>query len=176
MSDQQVAAAEATDSTTTGTDFDFDAWLGEQPEHVKKGYEGKTSGLHSALESERTQRKQLASDLKKLSGAAEKGSEAQKALDEMSTRLEKAERKADFYREAGRPEIGCADVDTAFLVAEAKGLFRRSGEPDWAALKAEHPLLFARKVAAGNAGTGTQSTPVTEGGMNQFIRAAAGRG
>lgn len=172
MSDAQ---AQATEATTTEPAFNFDEWLEEQPEHVKKGYEGKTQGLHSALEKERTTAKDLAKELKKLSGIAEQGSEAQKALGEMSTRLEQAERERDFIREASKPEIGCANPDLAFLVAQAKDLFRRSGEPDWGAIKAAAPELFTRRTPPGNAGSGNGSPPAEKLDMNTAIRRMAGR-
>lgn len=157
-------------------DFDFDKWLGEQPEQVRGGLEKHTSGLKSALENERTQRKDFARQLKDLTGKAEKGSEAEKALGEMSSRLEQSERRAAFYEEAGKPENGCINPKAAFLVAQADDLFKRSGEPDWTAIKAAAPELFGRKTPPGNAGTGKESPPAAAGGMNQFIRAAAGRG
>lgn len=165
---------QAADTTTTEpTDaFDFDSWLDGQPEHVKQGFTSKTTGLHSALESERSQRKDLAKELKKLSGEAAQGSEAKKALDEMSMRLEQAERERDFIREASKPENGCVNPDTAFLVASAKDLFKRSGEPDWAAIKQAAPELFTatRKAPPGNAGSGKESPPAVQGGMNAWIR------
>lgn len=155
-------------------DFNFDEWFEEQPEHVRKGYEGRTQGLHSALEAERTQRKELAKELKKLSSEATQGSEAQKALGEMSTRLEQAEQRATFYEDAIKPEIGCSNVKAAFLVAQADNLFKRSGEPDWAAIKAAAPELFGtRKTPPGNAGSGNGSPPAPKAGMNEWIRAAA---
>jgi len=156
--------------------FDFDTWLGEQPEHVKKGYEGKTSGLHSALQTERDQRKDFAKQLKDAQSKAEKGSELEKALGETSTRLEQAEQRAAFYEDAIKPEIGCTNVKAAFLVASADNLFKRSGEPDWTAIKAAAPELFGRKVPPGNAGSGNGSPPAQKAGMNEWIRAAAGRG
>lgn len=172
--DEQTQGQEGQEAATP---FDFDAWLGEQPEHVRKGYEGKTQGLHSALETERTQRKEFAKQLKDLSAKAEKGSEAEKALGEMSARVEQAEQRAAFYEEAGKPENGCLNPKAAFLVATAEGLFKRSGEPDWAAIKQSAPELFGqRKLTPGHAGTGTQSPPAQQQSMNAFIRQAAGRG
>lgn len=167
-----------TEATAATTPFDFDAWLGEQPEHVRQGYEGKTQGLHSALEKERTTAKDLSKELKRLSGAAEKGSEAQKALDEMSTRLEQAERERDFIREASKPENGCSNPDAAYLVAQAKDLFKRSGEPDWAAIKQVAPELFGQRKATppGNAGSGNGSPPPQKFAMSDWIRKQAGHG
>lgn len=174
MSDQQPA----TDTQDTQDSFDFDAWLGEQPEHVRKGYEGKTSGLHSALEKERGSNKDMTKELRRLSGLVEQGSEAQKALGEMSTRLEQAERERDFIRDASKPEIGCVNPDTAFLVAVAKDLFNKRGEPDWAAIKAAAPELFGQrtKTPPGNAGNGVNSPPAQKVGMNEWIRKQAGYG
>lgn len=158
--------------------FDFDTWLGEQPEHVRKGYEGKTQGLHSALQTERDQRKEIARQLKDLAPRAEKGSELEKALGETSTRLEQAEQRAAFYEDAIKPEIGCTNVKAAFLVASADNLFKRSGEPDWAAIKAAAPELFGTRIKTppGNAGSGNGSPPPAKVGMNEWIRAASGRG
>lgn len=167
---------QATTTSEATEPFDFDAWLGEQPEHVRKGYEGKTQGLHSALEKERTTAKDLSKELKRLSGLAEKGSELEKALDEKSARLEQAERERDFIREASRPEIGCVNPDTAFLVATAKDLFKRSGEPDWTAIKQVAPELFGqRKTPPGNAGSGNGSPPAQKADMNAYIRGQFGR-
>lgn len=173
MSDSQQAAP----TTEPTTDFDFDTWLGEQPEHVKKGYEGKTQGLHSALEKERDGRKKMSDEIKRLSGLADAGTATKTALDEMSTRLERAERQADFYREAGKGENLCSNPEAAFLVASAKDLFNKRGEPDWAAIKAAAPELFQRtKTPPGNAGSGNGSPPPVKGDMNAFIRAQTGRG
>lgn len=156
--------------------FDFDGWLGEQPEHVRKGYEGKTQGLHSALERERQERKEMSKQLKELLPKAEKGSEAEKALGEMSTRLEQANQRAAFVEEAIRPEIGCRNPKAAFLVAQADGLFKRSGDPDWTAIKQAAPELFgSTKTPPGNGGNGRESPPARAGGMNEYIRAATGR-
>lgn len=176
MPDEPQASEPQAQEGGEGT-FDFDTWLGEQPEQVRKGYEGKTTGLHSALESERAQRKEFAKQLKELTSKAEKGSEAEKALGEMSTRLEQAEQRAAFYAEASRPEIGCTNPKAAFLVASADGLFTKRGDPDWNAIKAQAPELFAsRKAPPGNAGSGNGSPPAKTGGMNAYIRSAAGRG
>jgi hypothetical protein len=175
---EQAAQGQEAPQGEQSADFDFDSWLGEQPEHVRGGYERTTGGLKSALEQERSQRKELAKELKRLGGLAEQGSEAQKALGEMSTRLEQAEQRAAFYEEANKSEIGCSNPKAAFLVAQAEGLFRRSGEPDWAAIKASAPELFGRKTPTppGHAGNGNNAPPTPAAGMNAYIRQAAGRG
>jgi hypothetical protein len=155
--------------------FNFDSWLGEQPDHVKSGLDAHTAALKNALESERTQRKQFSKELRDLTAKAEKGSEAEKTLGEMSTRLEQAEQRAAFYEEAGRAEIACSNPKAAFLIAASEGLFTKRGDPDWQAIKAAAPELFGRKVIPnGNAGTGSNSPPAGPT-MNDWIRGASGR-
>lgn len=175
MADEQQPNGETPTGEQAATNFDFDAWLTEQPEHVRGGYDKRTQGLKSALETEREQRKELAKQIKDLMPKAEKGSEAEKALGETLSRLEQVERRAAFAEQASQPEIGCSNPRAAFLVAEAEGLFTRQGVPDWAAIKAAAPELFARKTVPGHAGNGTQSPPPPAGGMNAYIRAATGR-
>jgi hypothetical protein len=168
------AAQQSTQPTETQPAFEFDTWFGKLPPHEQEGLDNYTSGLRSALESERTQRKQFSKELRDLTQKAEKGSEAEKTLGEMSQRLEQAEQRAAFYEEAGRPEIGCSNPRAAFLVASAEGLFTKRGDPDWPAIKAAMPELFGRKPPPGNAGVGNGSPPATPS-MNDFIRAATGR-
>lgn len=169
-------AAQQSQQQEQPTPFDFDSWLGEQPDHVRSGLDAHTAALKNALESERSQRKQFSKELRELTAKAEKGSEAEKTLGEMSTRLEQAEQRAAFYEEAGRAEIACSNPKAAFLVASAEGLFTRRGDPDWPAIKAAAPELFGRKtIPTGNAGSGNGSPPAQGGSMNEFIRAAAGR-
>ena len=129
-------AAEQSAQTETPPAFEFDSWFGKLPPHEQEGLDTHVSALKNALESERSQRKEFSKQLRDLTAKAEKGSEAEKTLGEMSTRLEQAEQRAAFYEEAGRPEIGCSNPRAAFLVASAEGLFTKRGDPDWPAIKA----------------------------------------
>jgi hypothetical protein len=153
----------------------FESWLGSQDETVKGLIDGHIKGLKSALESERAQRSDLARQLRDVTAKAEKGSELEKALMEVSTQLEAAERRAAFYEEAGRPEIGCLNPKAAFALAQAEDLFDKRGRVDWEALKANAPELFRPRVPQGNAGLGTSGPPPAHKSMNDFIRRAAGR-
>jgi len=152
----------------------WDEWLSGQDETVQELADSHVHGLKSALDSERKQRQDMAKQLKALEKNAEAGSEAAKALGELTARLEQAERQAAFYAVANTPEIGCSNPRAAFLVAQASGHFTRSGEPDWKAIRAEAPELFRQRGSA-NGGAGTNSPPKAAS-MNDFIRAAAGRG
>lgn len=175
MPDSNEQPTDGTEAQSDAPQFDFTAWLGEQPEHVRSGLESHTAGLKSALDGEREQRKEFSRQLREATAKAEKGSEIEKALNETSSRLEVAEQRAAFFEDAGKAEIACTNPRAAFLIAQAEGLFRKSGEPDWAAIKASAPELFGRKTPPGNAGSGNGSPPPRSGGMNEYIRAASGR-
>ena len=153
----------------------FESWFGSQDETVKGLIDAHIKGLKSALESERAQRSDLARQLRDVTAKAEKGSELEKALMEVSTQLEAAERRAAFYEEAGRPEIGCLNPKAAFALAQAEDLYDKRGRVDWEALKASAPELFRPRVPQGNAGLGTSGPPPAHKSMNDFIRRAAGR-
>lgn len=151
----------------------WDEWLAAQDEGVRGLAAAHTSGLKNALESERSQRKELARQLKEASGKLEAGSEARTALEKMQTDLEIQQRRADFYEAASAG--GVRNLKLAWLVAQAEDLFDRQGRPDLTRLKEAAPELFGvAKAPAGNAGAGGGTQPQTQS-MNDFIRAAAGR-
>lgn len=152
----------------------FDEWLPSQPEPIRALVEGHTSGLKTALASEREQRKELARQLRDATAAAEKGSTLAKTLEEISGRAEAAEKRAVFFEMASQPGIGCTNPRAAFLVAQAEGLFRKDGTPDWAALQVVAPELF-RKAGQANAGAGVGAPPPAKASMNDFIRRSTGR-
>lgn len=157
----------------------FEAWLGAQDEATRKLYEEHTKGLKSALHGEREARKAETADLgKKLRDATKKleeGSEARKALEGVTAQLEAAEARAAFYEEAIKPEIRCNNPRLAFIAAQDSGAIDAKGRIGWESLKTQFPELFAQKVPAASAGAGTGTPPPAGGGMNQFIRSAAGR-
>lgn len=153
----------------------WDTWVAAQDEVVKGLIDGHVKGLKSALDNERSQRSDLAKQLRDVTAKAEKGSELATALTQVSAQLEEAERRATFYADAGKPEIGCSNPRAAFVVAQADNLFDKRGNVDWAALKAVAPELFRPRVPQGNAGAGTGAPPPATQDMNQYIRRAAGR-
>lgn len=152
----------------------WDAWLEAQPEDVKSLYEQHTSGLKNTVSATRKERDELAKQVKDLAKNAEKGSDLEKSLTDISAKLEAAERRAAFYEDAGKPGIDCRNPKAAYALAQADGLFDRHGAPDWAAIKAAAPELFGKPTPPGNAGAGTGAPPVTQD-MNAFIRRMAGR-
>lgn len=173
MPDETTPQGESTESE--GEPLDFGAWLETQPGNVKRAIESSTAGLHNALKSEREQRKELAKQLRDATAQAEAGSTLKQQLEEITGKHEQAERRAAFFEDAGRPEIGCTNPRAAFLVATADALFDKRGEPDWKAIRAAAPELFARKGASAHAGSGTQTAPPPAEDMNTRIRRATGR-
>lgn len=160
-------------SQTTAT---WDAFLQQQSDEVRGLFDGHVSGLKSALASERDQHKNLAKELREATEKLDKDSDARKELEGLSGRLETAERRAAFYEDAAKPEIGCANAKLAWLAAQEIEAFDRRGNVNWDALKQEFPSLF-QKGGSGNAGSGTGGGGNPPGGvdMNSMIRRAAGK-
>ncbi|MCU0503883.1 MAG: hypothetical protein MUC51_19355 [Anaerolineae bacterium] len=165
----------AGETPPAGTLIAFEEWLKGQDESIRTAYESHTRGLKSALDSERTQRNDLARQLKEASKGIEKGSDLERSLADLSGKLELAERRATFAEQATRPEIGCVNVKAAWALASTDGLFDSRGNPNWDAIKSAAPELFGAPPVRGNAGVGTGVKPPPAQGMNQFIRQAAGR-
>lgn len=153
----------------------WDEYIATQSEDVKGLAEAHTTGLKSALASERGQRKGMAKELREATAKLDAGTDVAKQLGEMSSRYDLAAKKASFYEEAGQTEIGCVNPKLAFLVASADDLFSRTGDPDWRAIKESAPELFQRSTGTTNAGAGTGKPPPASQGMNEIIRDAAGR-
>lgn len=172
--------ASQTTSTTTGASetpaapLEFESWIAEQPEPVKALLDGHTKGLKSALETERNSRKELEKTLREMAGKAEKGSETQAQLTQMADQLKAEQTRANFFEAAHAAGIG--NLKAAYTLAVADGLFDGKGQPDFAALKASYPELFAgaKKLPAGDAGAGTSTKQPTGETMNDIIRRAAG--
>ena len=163
-----------TTQPASGTPASFEVWIGEQPDEIKALYTAHTTGLQNTVKATRQERDDLAKQIRDLLPKAEKGSELERNLTELGSKLEQAERRAAFVEDAIKPEIGCRNPKAAYALALADNLFDRKGMPDWNAIKAAAPELFGAPTVNANAGTGTQNQP-TKTGMNEFIRRAAGR-
>ena len=154
---------------------DFATWMAAQDEQTQKLYEEHTSGLKSALDSERETRRTLEKKLREAASAAEEGSEARAKLEEAATAAETAGAQADFYESAHT--AGVADLRLAWVAVQEDDRLRdSSGRADFARLKEKHPSLFAdaKKIPAGHAGAGA-SQDVPKADVNANIRKAVGR-
>ena len=151
----------------------WESVLGGLPEEHKALYEGHTQGLRSALDKERDRRSELEKQVRQVAESA-KG-EIQAELSKLADQLAEANRQAEFYKEAGNPEIGCTSPELALLAAEKDELFDRRGNVDWQELKGRYPILFKQPTAPrGNAGNGTGTPPSGGPDIDAIIRARAG--
>jgi len=156
----------------------WDTWLGEQPEPIQTLIDSHTKGLRSALQSERTQRAELAKQLREATKTAAQGSELQKSLEALSGKLEMAELRARFFEEASKPEVNCTNPRMALLAAQELDAIDNKGRINWDAIKQAFPEIFRPvRPPQGNAGAGTTAPPPANmgGAMNAAIRRAAGR-
>lgn len=159
--------------TTPPADLTYDGWYQAQPENVRTMLERHTSGLRSALESERGSRKDLERQLRDLAKKAEAGSETQTQLTQMADRVSEADRKTDFYEAAHA--AGVTNLKLAYVVVVQDELFGKNGTVNFAAMKQQYPELFGGgRPPAGNAGAGGDGAPQGRS-MNDFIRASSGR-
>jgi hypothetical protein len=166
-------SAPGNDAGTTQT---WEAWLATQGDDVKGLFEGHVKGLKSALDAERSQRSDLAKQLREATAKLSKDSEARPALEQLTAQMEAVQSRADFYEAAMQPEIGCVNPRLAFIAAQDSGAIDQRGRIHWDTIKTQFPELFKKPAApAGHAGAGTGQTPPAKHGMNQFIRAATGR-
>jgi hypothetical protein len=158
-----------------GANETFDSWLAAQPDEVKTKvtslHEAHTTGLKSALASERDARSAAEKQLRDLAKKAEKGSELEAALTKQADDLSALQKQAAFQDKAHA--AGVKNLKLAFLAANQAGLVSDKGDCDFGKLKTEYPELFT-PVAPGNAGNGTASGKQVFS-MNDEIRRKAGR-
>ena len=154
----------------------FEDFLATVKEPIKELYKKHTDGLSSALDKERTGRKDLEKQLKDLLPKAEKGSELERELTEKVKLLEEADRKyaeverrAKFAEEASQPSIKCINAKAAYALATIEGLFKSDGSPKWDELKKLAPELF--KI--GGTDAGSSGKRALESDINTALREAA---
>ena len=153
----------------------WDEWLATQDETAKTLYSAHTEGLLNTVKATREERDALKDQMKALSKSQAAGSDVQKELDAVITKLEASERHSAFLEEATRPEVLCRNPKAAWLIAQAGDLFDKRNNPNWAAIKVAAPELFGALTSKANAGAGTKDDLSPTASMNNFIRAAAGR-
>ena len=156
------------------SDLTFEKWIDTQDENVKGLLDVHTKSLKNALDTERETRKTFEKQIKELAAKAEKGSDAEKRLGDLSAQLELSERRASFAEDAQRE--GVSNAKALFTLATAGEYFDKKGNANFTALKSEYPEFFTKPLPKGNAGSGTNKDKKPGNEVNDFIRSAAGRG
>lgn len=141
-----------------GSAWSFDTWSKALPEADRTALtahiEDSTKGLKSALEAERTKNKSSEKTLSELLSKVEKGSEAEKQLQQMQADLKEREMQISFLTSANT--AGCVDLELALAAVKSNPsrFTNRDDSPNWEALKQAHPMLFSTANASANAGAG----------------------
>lgn len=178
---EEASNEQAQDETVTdqaeaqpAQELTWDSWLEQQDETVKSLLDSHTKGLKSALESERTGRKDLARRVAELSQQAETGTELRTQLDKLTGDLDSMNARQSFYEQAHGMRV--VDLKSAFVLARESGLVNNQGQTDWKAFQEQHPYMFERaQVPRANAGSGTSTPPPAQpADMNELIRRKAG--
>lgn len=142
----------------------FDDWFKTLPAKAQGLITQSTAGLKSALESERSTRKDFERQVRDISKNLEEGNAAKGKLDEISNSLSEATQRADFFEEA--PDHNVSDMRLAYLAAKNEGFISDKGKVDWRGLKDAHPTLFqVRQANNGGGGNGQQN--YNNGGQQQ---------
>lgn len=171
---QQAAQQQA--AAKTETPESFEKWLVDQPETVKELFDSHIDGLKSALDSERSGRKELEKQLKSLSKQAGEGSELKTQIDKLTTEMQQSDSRAMFYE--GAHEAGVKNLKLAWIAAKEYDVQDRNGNVDFVKLKSFVPELFATQtkvVPPANAGNGAGQVAAAQPDMNMFLRRATGR-
>lgn len=164
---------EANPEQTAAENVTFESWLAEQDDTVKNLYTAHTSGLKSALESERTAARDAQRQLRELAKKVEKGSELETALTQQADKLSTLEKQANFQDKAHA--AGVRNLKLAFIAANQAGLVDDKGGCDFAQLRTEYPELFLSPPPKGNGGEGTGNPAPKTQTMDQIIMSALGR-
>lgn len=156
-------------------ELSFDTWIATQDETIQTMLNNHTSGLKSALQSERDNGSKLQGELKKLARELEAGTEARTKLEGITDRLEEMELRNAAYETFGA--AGITNFKLAWMAAQDSKAIDGRGNVNLESLKAQYPELFPTKTPPpGNAGSGTNNgAPAGGGSMDEYIRTAAGR-
>lgn len=142
--------------------MEFEAWIAEQGEDVRKMLEAHEAGLKSALQKERDATAGLKRQVEELKANSGDVESKQKTLEELTAKLQAAQgdiaagktaletaqaelgktaRQRDFYKAAG--DNGVANVDDAFLIAQGKPeLWNEKGAVKWNEFRKSSGYLF----------------------------------
>jgi hypothetical protein len=142
--DPKPADPKGTPPAATPDPANWDEFLAAQPEPVKKLYTDHHTKLLNAVKATRGDSKALEDRINELLPKAEKGSELEKSLQELTEKLKQETRRSSFLESAIKPEIGCRNPENALIIASKKDLFKKDGTPDWEEIKKAYPEGFTQ--------------------------------
>jgi hypothetical protein len=160
------------------TPLKWEDWYGSQPDNIKALITEQTSGLKTALNSERGTRGNLERQLNELKKSLKDNESAVAEVQRIQASLAEENTRGEFYEAAHA--AGATNLRAAYLLAKADGLIDERGKFRIEDIKGKYPEFFvAPKPAtpAGNAGSGAQNPPPALSGnaaVNNLIRGAAG--
>lgn len=159
---------------TQAPELTYDNWMGQQTKEVQALVTGNVTGLKSALESERENRKGVESQLRTLAEQLE--GDHKEAIENMANQLDEVTLQNDFY-EAAIAE-GVNNPKLAFVVVKEYQLIDRKGRVNFDKMRVDFPELFGivPKGSKGGAGAGLNQEPESAKTMDKLMRKAAGRG
>jgi hypothetical protein len=155
----------------------FEGWYKALPSEVQGLVDDHVDGLKSALTTERGERKALEKRLKEIQKQADAGGDVKGQLQQLSDEMAAATARATFFEAAHAADV--KNLRLAWLAANDAGLVdKKTGAVDFAELRKVAPELFVSKAAVppAHAGAGAKQSGVAKAGMNDFLRAATGRG
>lgn len=173
----QTTQAATNTTQVAATPSSFDKYIADQPDAIKELFDTHIDGLKSALDSERTGRKDLEKQLRNLSKQATEGSDLKTQLDQLAENVKQSDSRAAFYE--GAHEAGVRNLKLAWVAAKEYDVLDTKGNVDFGKLKTFVPELFTQPVktvvATANAGNGANQAGVAKPDMNTFLRTATGR-
>lgn len=152
----------------------YETWIDGQPDEVKTLLTENTTGLKTALASERDGRKILEGEIRDMAKKAD--GDQKVALEGMADKIESADQKTVFYEDAHA--AGMTNLKLGYQAALADEMFDRKGNVNFDTMKTEYPELFSGKgkgTPKGGAGDGHNNDHKTPFDMNARIRQASGR-
>lgn len=150
---------------------EFELWLSKQDEPTKALLNARFEALENTVKATRKERDDFRKELKEAGLRLEKGSDAEKTISELSDKLTRTERKANFLELAHRE--GCSKPGVVFSFANAENLFLEDGNPDWKKIKESVPEFFKTPDLKTNAGSGTTRPPAAS--IDDAFRQAANK-
>lgn len=154
----------------------FEGWYKALPADVQGLVDDHVDGLRSALNTERGERKSLEKRLKEIQKQADEGGDVKTQLQQLSDEMSAATARATFFEAAHAADV--KNLRLAWLAANDAGLVdKKTGTVDFTELRKVAPELFVTKaLPPAHAGSGARQSGVAKPGMNDFLRAATGRG